>query len=207
MSDDIGNTVLNYNKIMDVDLTTGTNTASVTVPIGSGYAVDVVSTFTSDHGIHNKLLKYGNIDGITVNSGVNSTVSITLHKITTILSAPATVPTGSTYSVTIANFGFPLDNTDYYRTGLLAFTDNAFTTGTALGPGVSFTGDTIANATDPSITHYFQAVFFIDSAFLNPSDIATNWTYYYPDLSLTPADPQVSTTVQPPGSLPINVTL
>lgn len=210
-TDDVGTVMVNYSKIVNVDLTTSATSASATVPAGPGYAVDVISAYSLDHGIHNKMLKYGNVADVTVNPGVNSAIPITLQKIDTTLTVPAAVPTGTTYYLAVSKLAFPLGTANYYRTATSAFTDNAFTTGTPITlANIFLTADTIANATDPSIVHYFQAVFSIDSAFLDPAvatDVAANWTYYYPDLTLTPADPSVSTTVQPPGNLPITVTL
>jgi hypothetical protein len=194
-----------YKQIADIAVP---GSASIPVDHGTGYLVDIISY---QSGARNVILKYGNARNINIVSGQSTTVFVTLNPIDTTITAPASVDSGTAYTVAVNNNVFPLRrDTKNLRVS----------TGAAISDLFDYSGSLISfqlqapilGWTDTPVSIYYQGLFFIDDELLDPvknpaTDVWSKWAYYYPNPTFPQPDPDVSTSVAPPGAFILNVTL
>ncbi len=192
-------TIMDYKQIKDFDLSVA-STATLTVNPGTGYIVDVISYLKNSD--HNTLLKHGSTT-VEVVSGQTTQASITAAPFNAGMTAPNEIVSGSTYLVSY-NTGTSLRNEKNLRCAASPITDLF-----AYNPAnSSFQLSAPAlDVTDPPISLYFQGLFFLTDDLLNPANEPWQyWRYYEPN----PAeflDPQLTSTVMPPGAITIDVSL
>jgi len=194
-----------YRQIIDVVLANG-ESSQIEVPQDTGYTLDAIS-YTSSGG-RNVMLKYGTMSGINVTAGAATPVSITLDPIDARIAPQASVLSGAVLSVPVSNAGAPLRSGGNLRVADSAISD-LFSYNATLS-SFQATAPTLAY-TDSSRTLYFQGLFFLADAFLDPiahpaTDNWQNWTYYYPNPTFSNPDAPVTCTVTPPGVVDVTIT-
>ena len=166
---------ISYKQIQDISIPAGST--QLTVPIASGYSFELV-TYTT--GSFNLIEEYALTQNVDIIAGSN-TVTLTLDPIAVVISPPATLSTGQSYTVSYVSSLNPSPFQSIWR--LKAQTTNytkpLHLNGTSSGTtSIKLTAP--VNNNQPG-TIYFQVEFFIKSSMLNSGESYYNWAFVSPN--------------------------